>query len=314
MSAILAEIVCPLGPQDVSGDHPLRRPSYWETYIEGFVRSLTTLGVHLVPPSTPCRPAAGAQYLSPMSHTFATRWRFSDGQEVTLGVCYADHGATAPWPEVDALLVMRCHRRVSFDQPRFPIGLPLSVGWSRGDAGAFLGAGLAALRAHREARRGTGPAYFNEGHFRVLGAEGPDRFPNRTRCKKWLQSAGIFIPKSCSAADWHTQVASFAWTLNLCGEGNCIDRKVVELCAIGTAILSDRGLEDLELPWGGRFRHGENIWFIDRPDEVLSVPTEASSSLVERLCEGSRKLYEESLAPDRVGAWAAHVAREMRRE
>jgi hypothetical protein len=160
---------------------------------------------------------------------------------------------------------------------------------------------------------GTGPAYFNEGHFRVVGAEGPDRFPNRRRCRKWLEEAGVFIPRSCSAADWHTQVASFAWTLNLCGEGNCIDRKVVELCAIGTAILSDRGLEDLELPWDGRFRHGENVWFLFTPEEVLSIPAQASEALVERLCEGSRRLYDECLSPLAVGSWTAEVARRMRR-
>ena len=308
-------IVCPLSLEDMATTHALRnRPGYWATYAEGVVRALKTIGYPLVSPEKPLDCASGAEYQTPMAHTFKTTWEFDDGRRSELGVCYADHGPSREWPEVDAVMAMRWHpsRHESGQIGKvFPAGFPISIGYSTGDTDKFLSQDLPALRAIKDSDVQFSGVYFNEGHFRTIGKFDKDNFPNRIRFRDFLLPESN-IPR-VDGREWDSNVATHRWVLNLCGQGNSIDRKVVEMCAIGTGIISDRGLEDLELPFGGKFVHGENIWFVDNPDEVYRVAKTVSRETWWELVDGSRSLYEKSLSPEAIGKWFLQCAQEVAR-
>ncbi len=304
MTPELEAIVSPRSRDDLSPEHPLRdRPRYWDTYAAGLVRALSLLGRPVVSPEVP-EPFDG-------SHTFRTTWRFSGGARCVLGVNYSDYGPESMDP-VDGLMAMRWHpnRKANrrFAQRVFPAGFPLSIGWSRADPESFL-TDLPRLRRLKDETSQEQRVYFNRGHFRTGdGFSTPDRFPNRWRFEAALLEMGMAMPPEVDAAPWHQSIASNAWALTLCGEGNSIDRKVVELCAIGTGIFSDRGLEDLLLPWGSRFVHGENILFVDDPAEMLRLAAKTEPAQWRRLVDGSRAVFDHALSPSKIAEWFLHCA------
>ena len=107
------------------------------------------------------------------------------------------------------------------------------------------------------------------------------------------------------------EVALSQAILNLCGPDNTIDRKVVEACAIGVPIVSNDGLKDLRLPWGRRFVHGDNVWFVNSTAEVKQIMVEGLPLEVRRdLSAGGRALYEACFRPASVGHWMLQCARE----
>jgi hypothetical protein len=113
--------------------------------------------------------------------------------------------------------------------------------------------------------------------------------------------------------DWKKHmydVAAAGFVLNACGPDNTIDRKVVEFCAIGSVILSNDGLKDLRLPWGGRFVHGENVWWVSSPAEVRDVVANMTEETRQKLIAGSRALWERCFAPASIGAWLVKCATE----
>lgn len=102
--------------------------------------------------------------------------------------------------------------------------------------------------------------------------------------------------------------------LNLCGPDNTIDRKVVEACAIGVPIVSNDGLKDLRLPWGRRFVHGENVWFVNSIEEVKRIARDGLPRETRKvLSAGGRALYEACFRPASVGQWMVQCAREHAR-
>jgi len=105
-------------------------------------------------------------------------------------------------------------------------------------------------------------------------------------------------------------VSRAGFVLNACGPDNTIDRKVVEFCAIGSVILSNDGLKDLRLPWGGRFVHGENVWWVSSPAEVRDVVANMTEETRQKLIAGSRALWERCFAPASIGAWLVKCATE----
>jgi hypothetical protein len=292
---------------DMDKSHALHnRSGYWETYAEGMGRAFKTLGVPVVSPSDPLCCAAGAEYQTPMAHTFKTVWELNDGRIANLGICYADHGPDRKWPEVDAVMAMRFHptRHESGQMGNvLPAGFPISIGYSTGNVDTFLSTNLPALKSIKDSEVQSSRCYFNEGHFRTITCPDKNNFPNRERFLSWIRKEYGYPEKSTDSRSWHKEIASNAWALNLCGQGNSIDRKVIEMCAIGTGIISDRGLEDLELPFGYRFIHGKNIWFIDDPEEIDSVVKQVSRETWRKLVDGSRLLYEKSLSPEAIGQW-----------
>jgi len=99
--------------------------------------------------------------------------------------------------------------------------------------------------------------------------------------------------------------------LNLCGPDVTIDRKVVEACAIGVPLVSDDGLRDLRLPWGKRFVHGENVWFVENVAQVKVIARDGlPEDLRRKLSAGGRELYDACFAPVAIGQWMLQVARE----
>lgn len=301
----LESIVCPRSSEDFCPDHPLRaHPRYWDTYAAGLVNALGLLGRPVVSPDAP-EPYEGL-------HAFRTIWRFSGGARCVLGVDYSDHGPRGSMAAIDAVMAMRWHPQrkadIRFAHRVFPAGFPLSIGWSRGDPDAFL-RDLPRLRRLKDETSQRPSVYFNRGHFRTVdGFRIPDRFPNRARFEQTLLEMGMAMTPEVESAQWHQCIAANAWALNLCGEGNSIDRKVVEMCAIGTGLFSDRGLEDLMLPWGGRFIDEENILFVDDPAEMLERAANTDHARWRRLVDGSRAVFDHALSPSRIADWFLHCA------
>jgi hypothetical protein len=104
------------------------------------------------------------------------------------------------------------------------------------------------------------------------------------------------------------EVAAAGFVLNACGPDNTIDRKVVEFCAIGSVILSNDGLKDLRLPWGGRFIHGENIWFVSTPADVKNAVATMDEATRQKLIAGSRALWDKCFEPTSIGQWLLKCA------
>lgn len=291
--AQVVRIVCPLRNTDFVAEDPLNyRPEYWATYGAFIPRALRTLGIPLYAPEQP-------------ADEFAIEWHFADGRCLKTGFSYSD----LYWDfdsslGMDALFKLRFHpTRGANGRPRIPAaasGFGLAVSGGYGDNDAFVAQALPALRHIKDHEPQAATLFHNAAHFRTIGEASAETYPNRERFRIALGvPRGDFEP----AGRWLEGVARSAWTLNLCGSGNSIDRKVVELCAIGCAIISDRGLEDLELPNGRRFVHGENIWFVDGPEELQAVPELVVGERWRRLVDGSRQIYADCFEAGALGRW-----------
>jgi hypothetical protein len=103
-------------------------------------------------------------------------------------------------------------------------------------------------------------------------------------------------------------VARAGFVLNACGPDNTIDRKVVEFCAIGSVILSNDGLADLRLPWGGHFVNGENFWCVSSPAYVKYAVATMDEATRQRLIAGSRALWDKCFDPASIGQWLLKCA------
>lgn len=297
----VTRIVCPLRNTDFIAEHPLNnRDEYWGTYGAFVPRALQTLGIPVVAPAKP-------------AENFVIEWFFDDGGCLRTGVSYSDFARIFDSSTgVDAIFKQRCHSTRAADaMPPIPVapgGFGLAVASSYGDNDIFISKNLPRLRQIKDQEMQATTIFFNAGHFRTVGVTGPDNYPNR----RWFREALDGGPVQPSGL-WLESAARSAWVLNLCGSGNSIDRKVVELCAIGCAIVSDRGLEDLELPYGKRFVHGENVWFVDDPEDLLAVPEIVVGEVWRRLVDGSRSLYESCFRPDSLGRWYLAMAQEWRK-
>jgi hypothetical protein len=113
--------------------------------------------------------------------------------------------------------------------------------------------------------------------------------------------------------DYFHAIARSRCVLNLCGPENTIDRKVVEFCGVGAAIISNRGLSDLVLPRGYRFTHGHNIIYADGAPCISrwadDIPRELELSLV----ANTRDLFDNVFLPAALCGWYLQsVRRHMR--
>jgi hypothetical protein len=288
-------------PDDFAGGHPLAfksRTEYWNCYGEGILEALRTTGIPLNSPTVP-------------QYSFTAAFNYDD-RPIRLGICYSDRGPDpTDWPEVDGILAMKWHpaRKRAFEMPIFPAGFPLTVDQGHSGSRAFR-ARLSELRALRDGVQ-IDDLMFNRFYFRTVGHVSPENYPKRLVFAEALAGHRYSHGGIMEADKWHTALATHRWCLNLCGSGNSIDRKVPIMCAIGSAIISDRGLEDLELPWGGRFVHGENIWFVDGPKDLPKALSSISGEMWRRLVDGSRKLYDECLSAEARGAWYLKCAGEV---
>jgi len=112
--------------------------------------------------------------------------------------------------------------------------------------------------------------------------------------------------------DHMQNVAGAEFCLNICGNGNLIDRKVVDYCGIGAAIVSTRGLLDWEGPHGERFRDTRNVWILNSHEDLGDLLQGGMDPVIrDRLVQGSRRMYDRCFAPEALAAWWQRCAREV---
>jgi hypothetical protein len=304
----LESVTTPHDKEDFVHGHPMFfKPCYWETYGAGVVEALKMIGVPVVRPNR-------------REDQFVITWHFRDRSTskrkiVRTGLCYADNGPVPSWHDIDGLLAMRWHpsrhSKGEFPFSVAPAGFPLSVAGGKVSGLDFIAHDLARLRALKDYIAQSQHLYYNEGHFRIVGRLKPGDFPNRLAYQSVLmgREPGVRRP-SVPYDQWHRNVATHATTLNLCGTGNSIDRKVTEMCAIGTVIVSDRGLETLSMPNGKRFIHQNNIWFVDSPEEAVEVSMKMGAEQRRAITAGARLTFEEALSPLALGRWYLKMATE----
>jgi hypothetical protein len=289
----LVEIVAPLGSHDFAPTHPMRKKGgYFKGYAIHVLRGIESLG----------KPVVSVESLA---DKFLVDWRYDDGSVVTTGVCYSDFPAIAIdyWRGVDLLLKTKWHPgRTKNDLP-FPVASGGAVALTDELQAPGL---LEELRAMKDGRQ-IDRLFYTNFTFRTFGGNPERAYPNRVRFKEWAERR-----PALTGADYLRALATHRWMLNVCGSGSSIDRKVVDACAIGCAIVSDRGLEDLELPWGGRFVHGENVWFVDGPEDVGGAIEQITGDCWRKLVAGARRIYDEHLAPRRLGKWFLNQVESVR--
>lgn len=302
----LTAIVMPTKREHFNPRHQLhyKHDAYRRLYLDPFVRAARAQGVPIVEPTDP---------LDAYTMTFY----YSIGGSVApvrVGIDYSDYG---PDPEywtrerADVLLAIKWHpgRKKPFDIPVYPVGMPLCPNAGRYDLRHFLENELPMLRSMKDSARQIDEVFFNKYHFRLIGKPKEGDFPNRRAFQEMLHSSPLSRVCYQEPEEYHKGIASHRWFLNLCGNGDSIDRKLVIACAIGTAIISDAGILDVELPWGGRFEHGKNVWIVSSVEEMEEAKRSLDLETVRRLSLASRDLYDRCLSPDRVAKWIASVAR-----
>lgn len=284
--------IFPLHRSDFAEHHPLfYKPGgeYFVTYTNPVRMALEAAGVELVSPGHPLD---------------IYKVQFENG--VNLGVCYSDYPDLSNWDDVegiDAIMKMKFHPERYpngwMDRARYPVlpgGFCFAIGGGLGDTQEFISKTLPGLRARKDFEEQTEEVLMR-GSFRIFRL----KLPNRVQFNQFFKGADH---SKVSPDQYMNEIASYRYALNVCGNGYSIDRKVVEYCAIGTAIISDRGLEDLELPFGKRFVHGENIWFIEGPQDVEKATEQiGTGDLWRKLVDGSRRLYESCFSPEALGEW-----------
>lgn len=303
----LERIVSPMAAVDFVPAHPLRfkaRSEYFSTYVPTVIRAIQTIGVPVIRAPGLLRDFVLEWDFGPELQVVRTLVDYSDyfyqrgpilGEPVHGSFKYKHHPSRALTAKPEAPVSM---------ETTYPVvagGFPLSLGAGTGDTDRFLVEVLPVLRERKDTPPQAPGLFFNDSHFRKFaGQKGPYQSPNRPRFAAAFDGKGL---GKLTPQEYMEGIASHRWFLNVCGNGYSIDRKVVEACAIGTGIVSDRGLEDLELPWGGRFIHGENILFVDSPEEVIPMIASQSEADWRRLVSNSRATYEWSFHHEALGRW-----------
>jgi hypothetical protein len=291
-------VSCPLKRSDMATSHPLfykPEQEYWSSYTGPVRRALAAVeGLKVIPPKNPL-------------DVFALTWEFN-GKLARTGVCYSDYPDLGIWRDVeglDAIFKMKHHpdrTEGQVDVPVFAGGFCLAVGAGGGDTGKFL-EDLEELRRQKDNLPQARGPYFNKGFFREFAVP----LLNRQEWGRYFNEEHGWAPQG----NFLEALMTHACMLNVCGHGNSIDRKVVEACALGVIMISDRGLESLALPWGERFVHGRNIWFVDSPEEAARAPEEMTPADVVVLRDGARDLFDKCFAPKPMGHWYLRCAHEV---
>lgn len=122
-----------------------------------------------------------------------------------------------------------------------------------------------------------------------------------------LRRLGVTLDGPGPSLEWRDYMRALStarWCLNLEGFGGSVAFRTMEYASVGSCVISTHEIESLVLPWGERFSDGQNILFFDEWDDIPSIMGRARDpGLWRRLVEGSRRLYEFSTSPERVGAW-----------
>jgi hypothetical protein len=300
----LVSVECPRGAHQFQPTHEFaQKRKHWDTYGQFVSEACDTLPRRETTLTT---------------KDFVLRFHFEDQPPLSLAVDYADEPDRIADVTADGILKMRWHPGRPLRER--PIrGLPQKTAGYREYqtvpiAAAGFGMGfeysaeqIRALRMRKDTEEQARATLYTGQTFRVLRHPRmmPGSYPNRAKFRKLLHNQ----PPMMRLPEWLNAIARHRTALNLCGNGNTIDRKVVQMCAIGTAIVSDRGLADLELPWGGTFEHGVNVFFIDEPGDIETAEAMTDADW-KQLVHGSRMLYDGCLSPIALGRWYLKKAEE----
>lgn len=294
--------------EDLCQDHPCNfKPVYYAMFAESVRGALVAAGISVSDPEE-------------KEHGLVIRFAMSDGSAVSALVDYADqvhvdglveHAMKEDHRRLDIVFKMKPCDRFSKEYEEFTerTGLPI-LPWGYVIAPTHSGdpvecvqdrewffANVLHLRAeHRKViESGCGsPPLMTRGSFHAL-----HHCPERRR----FFDGRLFQGEKTEVAfrQHMLDVARSGAILNLCGPDNTIDRKVVEACAMGVPIISNDGLRDLRLPYGCRFSHGENVWFVNSAEEAISAANSFGRQTRDRLSAGGIALYERCFRPESVG-------------
>lgn len=246
------------------------------------------------------------RYIVPFSH---------EGRTVRVLIDYADSPEIAPgWQWCDAVFKMKCHpgrfgaelipsdfdgvsefwRYPGVGVPVIPAGYIVAPGAGMIDGAEWLREKLPALRELKD-----GPQvedYYARAAFKVCKYPIPARDGLR-HLDKWPR-------RRIDVDEYHREMATHRVFLNLCGQGDSIDRKVVEACAIGCEIVSTSGLRDLRLPWEVNFLHSVDIVFADTLSEVKSaIRAQCSGEGYSDIGKNARDVFDLCFHPASLARW-----------
>jgi len=282
-----------------------RRDAYYYTYVWPIYQMLQLL------PDVDMQPWGGIQQeVLPDGCHYRMRWTL-DGQSYLVGVDFTDGRDMWLDPEKtrDLLVLFKfkhCERgRPTYDAAHCPVvpGGYITAPATAGDdsvANAFLN-GLPLSRFIRDSQEPVEGLYVR--HVFNASAVCPARRRFHGQIPESIRQLGSEGKKV--RFDVHMREAARArCVLNLSGPEETIDRKLVEYAAVGSAIISDRCVHDLNLPYGFRFVHKENIYFVDEPSELEEAVEWCSKTANwEQLVRGSRELYDVALSRASMAEW-----------
>jgi hypothetical protein len=272
----------------------VRNSKCWWNYAVFIADALKSLGIKLIPLNT--------------NGCFYIKWNFHDRSVITA-IHWSDEPQLFDLRQdmaFDGMFKQRLHpKRYRSRPPKSPPHPPVFAG-GFGPARVFD-----QERVDEWRRVKDGDQIDKLLHTRMTYRWLPSVVPSYINRRKFCQVLRPTI-NSYHPTQWCEAIATHRWALNLCGNGNSIDVKVAQFLAAGTAIISDRGLEDLELPWGKRFIHGENIWFVDQPRDVKLAMEHLTGDRWRRLVDGSRELYDQCFHPEALGRWYLRCASQLK--
>lgn len=294
-------IVFPLTRDDFHKEHPCYyKPvnEYFGTYVRSILYALQNLGIPIKKPEKP--------------RGYLIDWEFEDGKVVTMGIDYSDYPDYTPFDYLDGIMKMKYHPARYSKEERtkyarygtFPGGFCFAVGGGGIDTRPFLKNEIPRFREIRDKDKPIDQIYTRMA-FRLFAVP----LENRVTFREYFKDGGFggAVPHQ----QYVFELSRYKWILNVCGNGWSIDRKVVEACAVGAAIISDRGLEDLLLPWNERFVHGENIWFVDSPEEAVEATKNITDAQWRKLVEGSRRIFDGCFHPESMSRWYLKCAQQL---
>lgn len=292
---------------ELVGEHPCRfKPIYYASYVTPVIEALKAVGLDP-------RPADRVE------RGVIVRFTFPDGRRVGAIVDYADQTHVDGLVryadgEFDFVFKMKpCERHAAeYDAAKWPI-LPWGYLIAPANTGEpadcdeerrWFVRSLGELRKIQD-RAGHADGLMTRGSFHAMH--------HCVRRRQFFDAAYFQGEKWEVPFRQHMEdVARAGALLSLSGPDETIDRKVVEALAIGVPLVSDDGILDLMLPWGGRFVDGENVYIVRTVNEVRLVAAEGLPPQTRaRLREGQRALYARSFDPQSIGLWMLKCAMEF---
>lgn len=292
----------PLEPKDIAETHPLRFSAvheYFHTYVTPIRQALVAAGYRLTAPEVPVNRYMGK--FTVYGEQVVAKWDYSD----EMGI---DNTGGIGFDGVDLVFKMKCHpERVGAEHlgdgeyrypdcpvPVFPGGFVLAVGAGHGDTIRWMRDTLPELRREKdeEEQRNEYMARFG---FRLARVP----LPQRSEFQQLDRWNNLRVP----VEQYHRELAGYRFFLNLCGNGNSVDRKVIEAMAIGVCMITTPGLADMRWPFNEKLCEGEHYLPIEHPDEIDGIMDSVDSEKWRFMVNSTREFFDNYLAPQALGFW-----------